>query len=159
LAEQPLTRHRERPDDQDPDQPHHDCHKDRYYPDQGLAGDHGIAQGVMVEDCQGYTPPGEHGVHGSSQHPGAEQVPDFSLFMGAFFWGEEAGDAGEVDPAEGDRQDSSPADAGEAQITEQVGEGIIGSGVVEGFEGDQGSDDEGAEQQAAADAEAVKDLC
>ena len=54
------------------------------------------------------------GVHGGCQQPGAEQVPDFLGLIGALFGGEQAGDAGEVDAAEGDGEDGGPAEGGEA---------------------------------------------
>jgi len=50
--------------------------------------------------------------------------------------------AQEIDPAEGDRQDGSPADADELQIANQVGEREIGGAVVEEFKGQQSGDDQ-----------------
>ena len=46
-----------------------------------------------------------------------------------------------------------------AMFTQAFGEADIIDVFQSTLRGDQGSDDEGAEQQAAADAETVKDLC
>ena len=43
------------------------------------------------------TPPGQDGVHGRSQQPGTEKVPDFGGFVASLFRGEETGNPGKVD--------------------------------------------------------------
>jgi hypothetical protein len=149
LGEEAVTGDGEGADDQDADEPDHDGDEDGHDLDQGSLGDDAAAEGLMVDQGDGDTPPGEGGVHGSRQQPGAEEVPDFLRLIGALFWGEEAGDAGEVDTAEGDGKDGGPAERGEAQVTEQVIEGEIGGGVVEDLEGEKGGDDEQAEEHAA----------
>jgi len=157
LAEEPLARHREGADDQDADEPDHDGDEDGDHGQHGALRDEGITQGFVAEDGDRDTPPGQNGVHAGSQQPGGEQVPDFGGFIQALLRGEQAGDAGEVDAAEGQCQDGGPADAGELQITQQVREGKFGGGEVEDLEGAQGGDDDDAESQAAADAQTVKD--
>ena len=151
LAEEAVTGHGDGADDKDADKPDHHSHEDGDDLEQGIAGDDGIAEGLVVEDGDGNTPPGEHGIHQGSQHPGTEEVPDFGGFVGTLLRGEEAGDASEVDAAEGDGEDGSPADADELEITEQVREGEVGGGVIEEFEGQESADDEAAEEQAALD--------
>ncbi len=125
-------------------EPDHDGDEDGDGFEEGLALDNGVAEGLVVEDGNGDAPPGEHGVHGGGQEPGAKEIPDFGGFFGALFGGKEAGDAGEVDAAEGDGEDGGPAQAGEIEVAEQVIEGEVGGGVVEELEGEQGQDDDGS---------------
>ena len=87
-------------------------------------------------------PPGEDGVHGGADQPGTQQVPDFAGFISALLGGEEAGDAGEVNDAEGDGEDGSPGDAEELEGAEEVFEGVIGGGEVEHFKSEEGGEDQ-----------------
>jgi len=149
LAEETVTGHGDGTDDQDPDEPNHNCDEDGDDADEGSASDDGIAEGLVVENGNGDSPPGEHGVHDGSQHPGCEKIPDFGRFITALFWGEEAGDSGEVDAAESDGENGGPTDSHEFETTEEIGESEVRGGVVEDLESQQSGDDEGAEDQAS----------
>ena len=149
LREEALAGDGEGADDEDADEPDHDGDEDWDDLEHGGAIHDGGSEGGMVENGDGDAPPGEHGIHSSGEEPGAEEIPDFFGFSFALFGGEESGDAGEVDAAEGDGEYGSPAEGGEGEVAEQVAEGELGGRVVEGFEGEQGGDDETAEEQAA----------
>ena len=114
LGEEPVTSHREGTDDEHPDQPDQDATKIGTTRRSVSRATTVVAQGLMIEDSQRDTPPGEHGVHGCSQHPGSKEIPNLVRLIGSLFWGEEARNAGEVDAAEGDGQDGGPANTDEA---------------------------------------------
>ena len=149
LGEEAFTGDGEGADDEDAREPDHDGDEDGHDLEQGGLIDDGVTEGGMIEDSDGDAPPGEHGVHGGGQEPGAEEIPDFGRVVGTLFGGEEAGDAGEVDAAESDGEDGGPAQAGELEVAEEVVEGEVGGGVVEELEGQQGQDDDRPKDQTA----------
>ncbi len=91
----------------------------------------------------------ERGVEAGCQQPGAEQVPDLGRLLTALLRGEEAGDAGKVDAAEGDGEHNGPAQPRRLQVAEHVGQGELGGGVVEDLEGDERQDQDKAKNGAA----------
>ena len=64
----------------------------------------------------------------------------------------QAGDAGKIEAAEGQRHQGRPADAGEFQVTEQVAQGVGGGAVVNGLESDEREHDDRAVDAPGADA-------
>ena len=99
---------------------------------------------AVVEDGDRHAPPGEGGVEARRQHPRAKEIIDFGGFVTALFGGEDAGDTGKVDAAEGDGEDGRPAHTCECQVAEHVVQGILGGAEVEDFEREQGADDHDA---------------
>jgi hypothetical protein len=150
LREEAVAGDGEGADNEDAAEPDHDGDEDGDGLEQGGAIDDLVAEGLVGEDGDGDAPPGEDGVHGGSQEPGAEEIPDFGRLVVALFGGEEASDAGEVDGAEGDGEDGGPGEAGEGETAEQVLEGEVSGGKVEELKRQQGENDDGPPHQPTA---------
>lgn len=151
-GEDALASHGEGANDEDAGHPDDKGNEDGHGSGEGFGGDDGGGLEGMGGDCHGDAPPGEDGVHGGTEEPGTEEVPDLARFVGALFGGKEAGDACEVNAAEGNGEDGCPGDAKELEIAEEVLEGKIGGGVIEHLEGNQGSKDHQPKGKAGADA-------
>jgi len=72
----------------------------------------------MVADRHRDTPPGKHGIHGGCQQPGPKHIPYFFGFLIPLFGCEKAGNAGKIDSAECQRQNSGPMYTSKTQVTQ-----------------------------------------
>jgi hypothetical protein len=68
----------------------------------------------MVYYCHRHAPPGENGIHRSSQQPCPKQVPNLFWFIRTLLGSEQASDTGKINGTEGQSQDRRPLDAGKS---------------------------------------------
>src|SRR5215208_262195 len=118
---------RERADNQHPDEQDHRCNKDR---DDlchgGGANDRATRSAGMADNRNRNTPPGQDGIEGRRQKPRAKEIINFLGLVSALFRGEDASDAGKVDPTKRDGQDACPAHPCKRQVTEHISQCELG---------------------------------
>ncbi len=121
----PVAGHRDCADNENADKPDEHSDDERHDGKQLITAQDLVADSGVVEQCDRDTPPRECGVHGGGEEPSTQEIPDLQIFGFASFGREQAGDAGEVHAAEGERQNHRPTDAQKANVSEQVGEGEV----------------------------------
>jgi hypothetical protein len=72
------------------------------------------------------------------------------------FRGEQACQAGKINPAESQRKDGSPGDPGKLQVSEHICQGELGSAVIEDLEGQQGAYNDDAPGHATPNGNALE---
>jgi len=119
-------------------QPDQRCYENRDVEQKLFPAEHLIAKAV-VEQREGNGPPGHDGVHGSSQQPGAHQVPDLFTLVEPLFGRKQLNQPGKVNRTEGDGQYAGPLQSQKAHVPQQVAQRILSCIEVENFKGDQGN--------------------
>jgi hypothetical protein len=92
-----FTGNREGVDQQHTDQEYQPGHKDGHNTGHRLLAKQYTTFGIVFENGDRNTPPGEGGVEAGSQQPGTKEIPDFSGFITSSFRGEDSGDPGKID--------------------------------------------------------------
>ena len=141
-------------DNEHPNQPDEDSDKNGDKAEQNSTRNDRSPEGLMIENCNRNTPPGEHGVHSSSEQPSTEEIPDSMKRRSVLIiWGKQSSNPSEVNCAESNSENGSPTQREESEITEQIGKSELGSREIEKLEREKSGNNNHAKSSRAAEME------